>query len=311
MVPGTTWGRDVMWLLPGQVRRILRECGLEEAPADAGTDVRLTMEVEPAEGMIRVGAARMAGPPSGGAFEGATVDVDPRYGLWDNHGRELLVRAGLRDWVRTGPPVIRRLWQAFREHELLRLETELSGVGDDPKFIGGRMLCDDNALDRNERVASLREPVAHEPFHAMRTHGLEYVELDGEIGLLSVGAGETLATMDLLDAAGGRAACFMDCSGGFGADAVTAALRRVCGLPGVRVMLVNIFGGVTRVDDVAESIATALERIPGFSLPLVVRLEGNGADRGRELLTRIGLRSFMVLRDAVEAAVALAGKERA
>jgi succinyl-CoA synthetase beta subunit len=300
-----------MWLLPEQVDRILRECGLEEAPADAETNVRLTLEVEAAEGVIRIGAARVAGPPSGGVVEGAAVQMDPRYGLWDNHGRELLVRAGLRDWVRTGPPVIRRLWQAFREHELLRLETELSGVGDDPRFIGGRMLCDDNALDRNERLARLREPVANEPSHTMRTHGLEYVELDGEIGLLSVGAGETMATMDLLDAAGGRAACFMDCSGGFGPDAVTAALRRVCGLPGVRVMLVNIFGGVTRVDEVAESIATALERIPGFSLPLVIRLEGNGADRGRELLTRIGLHCFPVLRDAVEAAVTLARKEKA
>jgi succinyl-CoA synthetase beta subunit len=300
-----------MWLLPEQVHRILRECGLEEAAADAKTDVRLTLEVEPTEGMIQVSATRVAAPPSGGAFNGAVVDVDPRYGLWDNHGRDLMVRAGLRDWVRGIPPIIRRLWQAFREYELLRMAAELSKSGDGPRFTGGRMLCDDNALDRNEWLARLREPVANEPFHVMRSHGLEYVELDGEIALLSVGAGETMATMDLLDAAGGRAACFMDCSGGFGPDALTAALQRVGDLPGVRVMMVNIFGGVTRVDDVAESIATALERIPGFSLPLVIRLEGNGADRGRDLLTRIGLRSFQVLRDAVEAAVALARKEEA
>jgi len=300
-----------MWLLPGQVRRILCECGLEEAPAAAGTDVRLTLEVEPAEGMIRVGAARVASPSPGGTFEGAAVDVDPRYGLWDTHARDLMVRAGLRGWVRGGPLVIRRLWQAFREYDLLRLEAELSGTGDGPRFTGGRMLCDDNALSRNERVARLREPVANEPSHLMRSHGLDYVELDGEIGLLSVGAGETMATMDLLEAAGGRAACFMDCSGGFGPDAVTAALERVRGLPAARVMMINAFGGLTRVDDVAASIATALERIPGFSLPLVIRLEGNGADRGRELLGRIGLRSFVLLRDAVEAAVALARRERA
>lgn len=300
-----------MWLLPGQVHGILRECGLRESPAAAGTEVRLTLEVEPAEGTIRVGAARVAAPSTGGGFEGAAVDVDPRYGLWDNHIRGLLVRAGFRGWVRGGPAVIRRLWQAFREYELLRLEADLSGVGENPSFICGRMLCDDNALDRNARLARLREPVANEPSHAMRALGLEYVELDGEIGLLSVVAGETMATMDLLEAAGGRAACFMDCSGGFGPDAVTAALQRVRGLPGVRAMMVNVFGGVTRVDDLAASIATALERIPGFPLPLVIRLEGNGADRGRELLAQIGLRSFPVLRDAVEAAVALAGKEQA
>lgn len=300
-----------MWLLPGQVRRIFRECGLEEAAPDAGADVRLTLEVEPAEGMIRIGALRAAGPPSGDAPEVAWVGVDPRYGLWDYQARDLLLRVGLRGWVRGGPPLIRRLWQVFREYELLRLETELSGAGDGPRFSGGRMLCDDNALGRNERLSRLREAVAHEPSHMMRSHGLEYVELDGDIGLLSVGAGETMATMDLLEAAGGRAACFMDVSGGFGPDAVTAALERVRGLPNIRVMMVNVFGGVTRVDDVAASIATALERIPDFSLPLVIRLEGNRADRGRELLSRIGLQCFTLLRDAVEAAVALARKEQA
>jgi succinyl-CoA synthetase beta subunit len=261
--------------------------------------------------MIRLGAARSGSLASGGTCEGAVVDVDPRYGLWDSHARDLMLRAGLRDWVRPGPPLIRRLWQAFREYELLRLEAELSGAGGGPRFTGGRMLSDDNALIRNARLARLREPVANEPSHVMRSHGLEYVELDGEIGLLSVGAGETLATMDLLEAAGGRAACFMDCSGGFGPDAVTAALERVRGLPNVRVMMVNVFGGVTRVDEVAASIATALERIPGYSLPLVIRLEGNGADRGRKLLARIGLHCFTILRDAVEAAATLARKETA
>ncbi|HYL81245.1 MAG TPA: hypothetical protein VEU07_10565, partial [Candidatus Acidoferrum sp.] len=245
------------------------------------------------------------------ALEGATVDVDPRYGLWDSHARDLMLRSGLQDWVRLGPPLVRRLWLVFREYELLRLEAELSGAGEGPRFTGGRMLCDDNAISRNERLARLREPVAGEPSHVMRSHGLEYVELDGEIGLLSVGAGETMATMDLLEAAGGRAACFMDCSGGFGPDAVTAAFERVRGLPNVRVMMVNVFGGVTRVDNVAASIVTALERLPDFSLPLVIRLEGNGADRGREVLTRIGLQSFVLLRDAVEAAVALARKAQA
>jgi succinyl-CoA synthetase beta subunit len=140
-------------------------------------------------------------------------------------------------------------------------------------------------------------------------HGIDYVELSGEIGLLSVGAGETMATMDLLAGSGGRAACFMDCSGGFGADAVTAALRRASALPGVRVMLVNIFGGVTRVDGVAESILAALERIPRFALPLVIRLEGTGASRGRELLAAGGLRSHTGLREAVDTAVALARRE--
>jgi succinyl-CoA synthetase beta subunit len=300
-----------MWLLPDQVRELLREAGVPEAAPGDRPEVRLTLEIEPQGGRIRLGAA----PPGWSAREDAsgcaTVDVDPRYGFFDAHGRELAVRAGLRGRVRDVPPVLRRLWDAFRELDLLRLETELA-VGTGPlRHTGGRMLTDDNAFERNGRLARLREPVAAEPVYAMREHGIDYVELDGEVGLLSVGAGETMATMDLLEAAGSRAACFLDCSGGFGADAVTAALQRIQGLRRVRALLVNVFGGVTRVDGFAESVAVAMERIPGFNLPLVVRLEGTGADRGRELLAGMGLRSFLVLRDAVEAAVRLARRGEA
>lgn len=295
-----------MWLLPGQAHRILGESGLEEAPGGAVPEVRLTLEIEAGEGRIRLGIARLSSASSGDSDGPATTDVDIRYGLFDNHGRELAARAGLRGWVREIPPLIRRLWRLFLEYDLLRLEADLSRRGDVVRYTGGRILADDNALDRNERLARLRESVAEEPGHAMRAHGIDYVELDGEVGLLSVGAGETMAMMDLLMEAGCRAACFLDCSGGFGPDAVTAAIRRVRGVPGVRVLLVNVFGGVTRVDDLAESIAAALERIPGFDLPLVCRLEGTGADRGRELLAGMGIRSVATLREAVEEAATLA-----
>lgn len=295
-----------MWLLPEQAHRILGESGLEEAPDGAVPEVRLTLEIEAGEGRIRLGIARLSGVSSGDSDGPTTTDVDIRYGLFDNHGRELATRAGLREWVRGIPPVIRRLWRLFLEYDLLLLEADLSGHGDVLRYTGGRILADDNALDRNDRLARLREPVAGEPGHAMRAHGIDYVELDGEVGLLSVGAGETMAMMDLLSEAGCRAACFLDCSGGFGPDAVTAAMRRVRGLSGVRVMLVNVFGGVTRVDGLAESIAAALERIPGFDLPLVCRLEGTGADRGRELLAGKGIRSVATLREAVEEAATLA-----
>lgn len=297
-----------MWLLPDQVARVLRECGLGEASA-AVPEAWLAVEIEPGNGVVRLRVAQWQdSPPDILRTHSAAVTIDPRYGLWDNQSREVMVKAGFRAWTREAPQMLRRLWEVFREYELLLLETGLSRGEEGFCYARGRMLCDDNAIDRNERLERFRDPVAGEPAHAMKAHGIDYVELRGEIGLLSVGAGETMATMDLLDASGGRAACFMDCSGGFGADAVTAALRRACTLPGVRVMLVNIFGGVTRVDGVAESILAALERIPGFPLPLVIRLEGTGASRGRELLAAKGLPSHTALRDAVEAAVALAGQ---
>ncbi len=297
-----------MWLLPDQVTEVLRGCGLAES-SQAVPEAWLAMEIAPAEGAVRMHLAPWRDLPSGNLrAHAAAVTIDPRFGLWDHQSRELAVRAGFRAWTREAPKMVRRLWEAFLECELLLLETGLSSGAEGFSFASGRMLCDDNAIDRNGRLGRFREPVAGEPEHAMKVHGIDYVELRGEIGLLSVGAGETMATMDLLDSSGGRAACFMDCSGGFGADAVTAALQRASALPGVRVMLVNIFGGVTRVDGVAESILAALERTPGFRLPLVIRLEGTGASRGRELLAVKGFRSHTALRDAVDAAVALARK---
>jgi succinyl-CoA synthetase beta subunit len=119
-----------------------------------------------------------------------------------------------------------------------------------------------------------------------------------------VGAGETMAAMDLLAAAGSPAACFLDVSGGFGVDALTAALRQLASLPDVRAVLVNIFGGVTRVDRVAESILSALDEVSGLEAPVVIRLEGTEAERGRALLAAKGFRSEPTLRGAVSAAVA-------
>jgi len=295
-----------MWLLPDQVHRVLLEAGLSRAPAGSRPEARLTLEIEPDEERIRLRAERLPGLHRRDPVGSATVDVDPRFGLFDNHVRELAIKAGLRERMRDLPPLFRHLWNTFLEFELLRSETDLSMTGDPPGYTGGTMLADDNAFERNGELALLRNPVAGEPGHAMRAHGIDYVELGGDVGLLSVGAGETMATMDLLAAAGSRAACFMDCSGGFGPDAVAAALERIQGLRGVRVLLVNVFGGVTRVDGFAESVAAALDRLPGFDLPMVIRLEGTGADRGRELLAGIGLPSFPTLRGAVEAAAGLA-----
>jgi succinyl-CoA synthetase beta subunit len=173
------------------------------------------------------------------------------------------------------------------------------------RYGAARALCDDNAAFRNERVARLLAARASEIGHVLKSHGIDYVELAGPVGVFSVGAGETMAAMDLLDAAGCPAACFLDASGGFGVEALTAAFRQIAALPGVRAVLMNVFGGVTRVDAVAESIVAALERL-SWSLPVVVRLEGTGADRGREIITRKGLRSSPAFRDAIEAAVALA-----
>ncbi|HET7825938.1 MAG TPA: hypothetical protein VFK90_11425 [Anaeromyxobacter sp.] len=293
-----------MWILPEQLAAMLDEHGVPSAGALEGSALRVRIAIEPSTAAIRVEAR--AGDAAPDTAASASVDVDVRYGLWDTHVRDLLAAPALRAWSAAAGPAIPRLWAAFQAYELLVLEVELVAAGPDARARGGRAFCDDNAAWRNARVARLAAPFAAEPGQALRALGVEYVELDGAVGLLSVGAGETMAVMDLLDAAGCRAACFLDVSGGFGVDAVTAALRQVAALPRARAVLVNVFGGLTRVDVVAESLLEALDRLPGFALPLVVRLEGTQAERGRALVAARGLRSRPALRDAVEAAAALA-----
>jgi succinyl-CoA synthetase beta subunit len=112
--------------------------------------------------------------------------------------------------------------------------------------------------------------------------------------------------MDLLAAEGCRPACFLDASGGFDAECLLAALRQIQAQRGIRAVLVNVFGGVTRVDRVAESLLAALDRSGGIEAPLVVRLVGTEAERGRALVAAQGLRSEVTLRGAVAAAVAAA-----
>jgi succinyl-CoA synthetase beta subunit len=296
-----------MWVLPGQLAEIAGEHGVPLDPAAAGSALLVRIAVE-GEGTIRLEARaeRDGAAVAEGSGESRFVDVDVRYGLWDTHLRDLLAAGALRPWAGAAP-AITRLWAAFCAYEMLCLEVALVAAGPEVRCRAGRAFCDDNALFRNARAARLLAPRASEAAQVLRAHGVEYVELDGTVGLLSVGAGETMAVMDLLDAAGCRAACFVDVSGGFGVDAVTAALRQMASLPRARAVLVNVFGGLTRVDQVAESLLAALDRLPAFALPLVVRLEGTQAERGRALVAARGLASRAALREAVETAVALGG----
>lgn len=291
-----------MWVLGERAERFLLEHGLFQAKPGVACEARLCLTVEPVECRIALSVRNASGDPSAAP----AVAVDPRFGLWDSHVREILVKAGFRSWLKAAPPLVRCLWEAFLACELLLLDVGVAMADGELRFTEGQVLGDDNALFRNGRLERLWGENVPEPVRRMKAHGIDYVELQGAVGLLCVGAGETMAVMDLLEAGGAKAACFLDCSGGFGPEAIEAALRQIASLPAVRVVLVNIFGGVTRVDRLAESIMSALDRIPGFSIPMVVRLEGTEAARGRELLARRGFDCQLVLRDAIDAALALA-----
>jgi succinyl-CoA synthetase beta subunit len=287
-----------MWLSPEQACAIVEACGLLPAPAGARSTHCLEIRLDPVAAAIRL--EMWAGAAAGGE-PAATVIATER--LWECEARALLVSAGLAAWLPSSEPVV-RLFEAFCRYELLSLQVDLTGGASGARFSGARALCDGNAAFRNAQVAGLLAATQPEATTRLKKLGIDYVQLDGRVGLLSVGAGETMAAMDLLAAAGSPAACFLDVSGGFGVDALTAALRQLASLPDVRAVLVNIFGGVTRVDRVAESILSALDEVSGLEAPVVIRLEGTEAERGRALLAAKGFRSEPTLRGAVSAAVA-------
>ena len=138
-----------------------------------------------------------------------------------------------------------------------------------------------------------------------RIHGLSYVALDGEIGCMVNGAGLAMATMDIIQLYGGRPANFLDVGGGAGADKVAAALRIILRDTKVKALLINIFGGITRCDEVARGVLTALETV-GARLPMVVRLVGTTEEEGRKLLADAHMLTATSLADAAQKVVAAA-----
>jgi succinyl-CoA synthetase beta subunit len=139
---------------------------------------------------------------------------------------------------------------------------------------------------------------------------LEYVEMDGNIGLISGGAGLTMTAMDFITLEGGKPACFMDCSANVSPTGYEMALRTLNSRKEVDCILMNIFGGITRMDRVGEYILEALKRIGGVNKPLVIRLEGTDAVKGRAIIRDAGLPMCETFEEAVKKAVALGGKNR-
>jgi succinyl-CoA synthetase beta subunit len=236
--------------------------------------------------------------------------VDPLLGLRDYQVRYL-----------TGhlPPAVRKPVGAIlrRMHELL-VEADATLVEINPLAVladgsvvalDAKVTVDDNALPRQPGLAALRSEFPVDPTQARANElGLQYVKLEGEVGIVGNGAGLVMATLDLVAQAGGRPANFLDVGGGAGADVMAASLEVVLSDPAVRSVLVNIFGGITRCDLVARGILGALERVEA-RVPVVVRLDGTNAEEGRRILQAAGHPRIVpaaTMLEAAERAVALA-----
>jgi succinyl-CoA synthetase beta subunit len=238
--------------------------------------------------------------------------IDPFLGLQAYQGRELAFGIGLaKELVRDFVGIAQGLYQAFIGCDASLAEINplvVTGSGT-LLAVDGKMLLDDNALFRHFDLAEMRDADEEtEEEQTARRHGLSYVKLDGEIGCMVNGAGLAMATMDIIKLYGGEPANFLDIGGGAQADKVAAALRIILSDPNVRAVLFNIFGGITRCDEVARGILGALQEVP-TQVPMVARLVGTNEEEGRRILAEAHMMTAPTLAEAARQAVAAAQGE--
>jgi succinyl-CoA synthetase beta subunit len=238
--------------------------------------------------------------------------IDPFLGLQDYQARNLAMSMGLgREYHRGFSKIARGLYDAYVSCDASLAEINPLVVTGDGQLLAvdGKMVLDDNALYRHPDLAEMRDLSEEAPAEReARKYGISYVKLDGEIGCMVNGAGLAMATMDIIKLAGGSPANFLDIGGGAKADKVAAALRIILSDPNVKAVLFNIFGGITRCDEVAEGILEALKDVP-IDVPMVVRLVGTNEEEGRALLAEAEMQTASTLFEAADLAVrAAAGK---
>jgi succinyl-CoA synthetase beta subunit len=240
------------------------------------------------------------------------VHVDPLIGWQDYVGRRLAFEAGLpRGLARDIGEVFSRLHQAFLAYEATLVEINPLVVLEDGRLLvlDAKVTVDNNALFRHPDLAGMRDIAATDPQERLALErGVTYVKLDGDIGVLGNGAGLVMSTLDVVADAGGRPANFLDVGGGAKAEEIVDALEVITSDPGVKAIFFNIFGGITRGDEVARGVLTAVEKM-GIDLPIIVRLDGTNAEEGRRLLAEAALRNLhpeATMLAAARRAVALA-----
>lgn len=237
------------------------------------------------------------------------LTTDPFLGLQDYQVREMAYGIDLgSDLIRGFLAVARGLYTAFTKCDASLAEINPLVVTGDGTLLAvdAKMLLDDNALFRHPELAEMRELEEETPAEReARGYGISYVQLDGTTGCMVNGAGLAMATMDLTKLYGGAPANFLDIGGGAKADRVAAALRLILSDENVKAVLFNIFGGITRCDEVARGILTALQEVE-TDVPMVVRLVGTNEQEGREILAEARMITAVTLEEAAQKAVAAA-----
>ena len=237
------------------------------------------------------------------------VPVDVRYGLplYDAMRMGFFLYPDVKQ-ARAAAKIMQQLYAAFMASgcslaEINPLVVTPRGV---LVAVDGKMVIDDNELDRLPEIAALRDESSEAPSEVeARNANLTFIKLDGDVGCVVNGAGLAMATMDLVKYYGGEPANFLDIGGSSNPEKVVAALRIITADPNVKAILFNIFGGITRTDDVANGIVTATKANP-LKVPLVIRLTGTNEEQALKILKENGFSASNDMDDAVQKAVALA-----
>ena len=216
------------------------------------------------------------------------IYVDPLLGLLPYEVRELTFGAGLEGDVAKGVgKTLQNLYKAFTESDASLVEINPLVTTEDGRVLAldAKVTVDNSSLFRHQNIAELHDVEAADPEEQRALEaGLQYVKLEGDVGILGNGAGLVMSTLDVVANAGGEPANFCDVGGGADAEKISEALDIVTSNRQVKSVLFNIFGGITRGDEVARGLLTAIER-SDISLPIVVRLDGTNAEEGRQILS--------------------------
>jgi succinyl-CoA synthetase beta subunit len=242
----------------------------------------------------------------------ARLHVDPLVGFLPFQGRRLAYESGVAaDVVRPVGSMLAKLYEAFVGLDAMLVEVNPLIVTSDREVaaLDAKVSVDDNALGRQPDVAELRNLSAEDPQEQMaKERGITYVKLGGDIGILGNGAGLVMSTLDVVAQAGGEPANFLDVGGGAKAEGIVEALEVLLSDEHVKAVLFNIFGGITRGDEVAKGIIQALDRIE-VNVPIVVRLDGTNDVEGRKILAEADapqLHPAKTMLEAADMVVALA-----
>jgi succinyl-CoA synthetase beta subunit len=237
--------------------------------------------------------------------------IDPLLGLREYQARDVAVAIDLpREYMKDFVKVAMGLWEVYKATDATLAEINPLVITKDKKLVAldGKMMIDDSALFRQPDLNEMRDTDEDDPSEIeARKYGLSFIKLDGNIGCMVNGAGLAMTSMDVIKLFGGEPANFLDIGGGASSEKVTAAMRIILTDPNVKAVLFNIFGGITRCDEVARGILMAMEEVKP-KVPMIVRLVGTNAEEGRKLLENANMLTAQTLADAARKSVEAAKK---